>query len=41
LDYLFGLAGERRLTLVLVTHNDAVAARCHRHVVLRDGLPVA
>ena len=41
LDYLFALAGERRLTLVLVTHNDAVAARCHRHVVLRDGLPVA
>lgn len=40
LRYLFDLATERRLTLVIVTHNDAVAARCHRHVVLRDGLPV-
>ena len=41
LGYLFGLAAERGLTLVLVTHNEAVAARCRRHVVLRDGLPVA
>ncbi|MGD9611271.1 MAG: ABC transporter ATP-binding protein [Kiritimatiellia bacterium] len=41
LSYLFGLATEQGLTLVLVTHNDAVAARCGRHVVLRDGLPVA
>ena len=32
---------ERGLTLVIVTHNEAVAARCRRHVVLRDGLPVA
>ncbi len=41
LRYLFELAAERSLTLVLVTHNEAVAARCRRHVVLRDGLPVA
>ena len=41
LRYLFELAAERRLTLVIVTHNEAVAARCKRHVVLRDGLPVA
>ena len=40
LRYLFGLATEQGLTLVLVTHNDAVAARCGRHVVLRDGLAV-
>jgi predicted ABC-type transport system involved in lysophospholipase L1 biosynthesis ATPase subunit len=40
LGYLFDLAAERRLTLVIVTHNEAVAARCRRHVVLRDGLPV-
>ena len=38
---LFELAAERNLTLVIVTHNEAVAARCKRHVVLRDGLPVA
>jgi putative ABC transport system ATP-binding protein len=41
LRYLFELAAERSLTLVIVTHNEAVAARCRRHVVLRDGLPVA
>ncbi len=40
LRYLFDLAAERGLTLVIVTHNEAVAARCRRHVVLRDGLPV-
>lgn len=40
LRYLFELAAERSLTLVIVTHNETVAARCHRHVVLRDGLPV-
>ena len=34
------VAAERGLTLVIVTHNEAVAARCRRHVVLRDGLPV-
>ena len=41
LRYLFDLAAEQKLTLVIVTHNEAVAARCQRHVVLRDGLPVA
>ena len=41
LRYLFELAAEQNLTLVIVTHNEAVAARCRRHVVLRDGLPVA
>ena len=41
LRYLFELTGEQNLTLVIVTHNEAVAARCRRHVVLRDGLPVA
>jgi putative ABC transport system ATP-binding protein len=40
LRYLFDLATERSLTLVIVTHNEAVAARCHRHILLRDGLPV-
>ncbi len=41
LHYLFELAAEQGLTLVMVTHNEAVAARCRRHVELRDGLPVA
>ena len=40
LSYLFELAESEGLTLVLVTHNEAVAARCGRHVVLRDGVPV-
>jgi ABC-type lipoprotein export system ATPase subunit len=40
LHYLFELAAERGLTLVIVSHNEAVAARCRRHVELRDGLPV-
>lgn len=37
LEYLFSLAEEQHLTLVLVTHNETVAARCHRHIHLRDG----
>jgi ABC-type lipoprotein export system ATPase subunit len=41
LHYLFELAAEQGLTLVMVTHNEAVAARCRRHVELRDGRPVA
>ena len=41
LGYLFTLAAEHGLTLVLVTHNEAVAARCGRRLALRDGLPGA
>lgn len=37
LGYLFDLVREQNLTLVIVTHNEAVAARCSRHIVLRDG----
>ena len=40
LRYLFELASDQGLTLVLVTHNESVAARCRRHVELRDGMPV-
>ena len=40
LRYLFDLAQEQKLTLVIVTHNESVAPRCRRHIVLRDGLPV-
>ncbi len=37
LDYLFALVQESGHTLILVTHNDAVAALCGRQLVLRDG----
>jgi len=37
LQCLFALAGERRQTLILVTHNPDIAARCHRVIRLRDG----
>lgn len=38
LRLLFGLVADRGLTLLMVTHNDDVAARCSRTIVLRDGL---
>jgi predicted ABC-type transport system involved in lysophospholipase L1 biosynthesis ATPase subunit len=37
LEQLFGLTRERGQTLVLVTHNDAVADRCDRVVHMLDG----
>jgi predicted ABC-type transport system involved in lysophospholipase L1 biosynthesis ATPase subunit len=37
LDLLFAQVAERGLTLVLVTHNDQVAARCGRTLRLVDG----
>lgn len=37
LAHLFGLTRERGRTLVLVTHNDAVAGRCDRRLRLKDG----
>ena len=37
LDYLFQLTKLKGHTLVLVTHNDAVAALCDRQLVLNDG----
>jgi len=37
LHYLFELLREKRHTLLLVTHNEAVAARCDRTVRLQDG----
>ncbi|MBW7908393.1 MAG: ABC transporter ATP-binding protein [Kiritimatiellae bacterium] len=38
LDYLFALTEESRHTLVLVTHNESVAAKCDRQLHLRDGV---
>ena len=37
LEYLFRLTRDRGHTLVLVTHNADIAARCNRTLLLRDG----
>ncbi|MFZ7089276.1 ABC transporter ATP-binding protein [Curtobacterium sp. RRHDQ10] len=39
-DKLFGLQRERGITLVVVTHDRDLAARCDRNVSVRDGLIV-
>ena len=36
-DMLFAKAGERGMTLVLVTHDPALAARCQRQIAMRSG----
>jgi putative ABC transport system ATP-binding protein len=36
-DTLFALNREQGITLVIVTHDDDLAARCDRRIVLRDG----
>jgi len=36
-DLLFSKAAEREMTLVLVTHDPALAARCSRQVAMRSG----
>ena len=38
LRYLFELAAGEGLTLIIVTHNEALAGYCRRHIELRDGL---
>jgi putative ABC transport system ATP-binding protein len=37
-DLLFGLQRERGITLVVVTHDDDLAARCDRRATITDGL---
>ena len=37
IDRLFELRAERGMTLVLVTHDEAVAGRCDRRLRMRDG----
>ncbi|MBU1694007.1 MAG: ATP-binding cassette domain-containing protein, partial [Verrucomicrobia bacterium] len=37
LSHLFALTRERGRTLVVVTHNEAVAERCDRRLRLKDG----
>jgi putative ABC transport system ATP-binding protein len=36
-EMLFALNREKGITLVIVTHDEELAARCDRQVVLRDG----
>ena len=36
-EMMFGAAEEASATLVLVTHNDELAQRCARTVVMEDG----
>lgn len=41
IDLLFDLNQEQRTTLVLVTHDESLAARCERHIYLDAGRIVA
>jgi putative ABC transport system ATP-binding protein len=38
MDLLFELCGAAGATLLLITHDPALAARCGRSVTLRDGV---
>ena len=40
-DILFGLHAERGITLVVVTHDDDLAARCQRRLLMQDGVIIA
>ena len=39
-DILFSLQKEKGITLIIVTHDEDLAARCDRRVYIRDGLIV-
>jgi len=39
-DILFGLNRENGITLIVVTHDEDLAARCDRRIYIRDGLVV-
>jgi putative ABC transport system ATP-binding protein len=41
MDLLFALCGAAKATLLLITHDPALAARCGRTVTLRDGMIAA
>jgi putative ABC transport system ATP-binding protein len=40
-DILFGLNRELGITLIVVTHDEDLAAKCSRQVVLRDGVIIS
>lgn len=40
-DILFGLNREHGITLIIVTHDEELAARCDRRIHIRDGLIVS
>ena len=40
MNLLFKQAEDRKMTLILVTHDEALSLRCHRRVVLTDGRAV-
>lgn len=40
-DILFGLNREHGITLIVVTHDEDLAARCDRRIYVRDGLLVS
>ncbi|WP_300342338.1 ABC transporter ATP-binding protein [Nesterenkonia sp.] len=40
-EILFGLHRERGITLVVVTHDDDLAAKCQRRLIMQDGMIVA
>ena len=40
-DILFGLNRDHGITLIVVTHDEELAARCDRRIYLRDGVIVA
>ena len=37
MDLLFGLCQDHKITLLLVTHNQELARRCDRALLLKDG----
>ena len=39
-DILFALNRENGITLIVVTHDEELAARCDRRILIRDGLIV-
>lgn len=39
-DILFGLHTERKITLIVVTHDHDLAAKCQRRLIMQDGLIV-
>ena len=39
-DILFGLNRENGITLIVVTHDEELAARCDRRILIRDGVLV-